>query len=190
MSQKLHFVRHSQTRIDPTRSSHEWELTELGRQRCDVLAHQLPADRITALVSSPEQKTRATAAPVADHLGLEVEALDGLREMERSDEPVTTAEEFERSIQGVFDCPDVVVYGSESAEDALARFTEAIDRALARHQTGDIVVFTHGTVLSLFIAAHNSDVDGFEIWGRLGMPALVTVSVPDFQLVDIRAQVG
>ena len=188
-TQRILFVRHSQTRVDPGRSSHEWDLTDLGVERSHALADRLATEPIVGLVSSPEKKTRATAAPVAERLGLEIGLLDGLREMERSAEPVTTPEEFRRSVEAVFDRPDEIVYGTESAREALARFTRAVEEALERFPEGDIVAFTHGTVLSLFLAAHNGDIDGVDVWNRLGMPALAVVSVPGYRLEHLQIQI-
>jgi broad specificity phosphatase PhoE len=87
----------------------------------------------------------------------------------------------------IFAHPDRRVLGIESANDALRRFSSAVAEELARSEARNLVIVTHGTVISLFVAAHNS-VDGFELWKKLQCPSLVVLEVPSLSLIEVVAE--
>jgi broad specificity phosphatase PhoE len=120
-------------------------------------------------VSSPEAKARETAELIASPLGLEVQLVDGLRETARRTVGWLEPDELERGIQALFDRPDEVVHGEESATAALARFEAAVAGLPER-----AVVVSHGTVISLYVAAKTGR-DPFELWRSLELPDVVDV---------------
>ncbi len=125
-----------------------------------------------------------TAELVGEHLGLEVDVVDGLHEHERVGTPFDRdGATFRASIAGLFERPDEVVFGNESASDALTRFEQALDDVLARYPTGNVAVVTHATVMSLYIA-RRAGVNGYTYWQRLGMPAFAVLSLPDLRLIE------
>jgi broad specificity phosphatase PhoE len=69
----IYVVRHAEARQDSTRDP---ALTEDGRHRADELRDLLRSKGITAIYASPYRRTQATAAPLAETLGLEVETYD------------------------------------------------------------------------------------------------------------------
>jgi hypothetical protein len=86
----------------------------------------------------------------------------------------------------LFAAPTEAVVGSEPAELARARFALAIDAAVAATTSSEhLAVITHGTVVALFVAAHNP-IDAFSLWQRLSCPALVLLSLPGYALLDVR----
>ncbi|MBX6342603.1 MAG: histidine phosphatase family protein, partial [Thermomicrobiaceae bacterium] len=75
----------------------------------------------------------------------------------------------------------------ESADEAHARFSAAIDRALARHPTGTLAVVTHGTVMALFVARATGQ-EPFALWRRLqrlGTPAVVALPRPRLEVLAL-----
>ena len=102
---------------------------------------------------------------------------------ERPHVPLLAADVFEWSIQEFFSQPSERVFGSESADEARTRFEQAL-APLIDNYSGDLVVVTHGTVLTLTIAARNG-IDPFSFWRRLRMPSAVSVTLPDMTLDDI-----
>jgi broad specificity phosphatase PhoE len=165
----LLLVRHSAPELDPSVPSEEWRLSEEGRRRCEPLAERIADYQPQMLVSSPEPKARETAELIAPSLGLEVQLDDGLRETARRTVGWLAREQIELGIKALIERPDQVVYGEESANAALARFEAAVaglpDRA---------VVVTHGTVISLYVAA-KTGTDPFELWRSLELPDVVEV---------------
>ena len=162
-------VRHSLPEPDPARPAEEWRLSEEGRRRCGPLAERLQAYEPSAIVSSTEPKARETAALIGDELGLAVRESSGLRETARRTVPWLQAEELQRGIRALFDRPDEVVFGEESAAGALARFSAAVEDLDER-----TIVVSHGTVISLYAAARTGR-DAFELWSGLELPDLVVV---------------
>jgi broad specificity phosphatase PhoE len=116
-------VRHSLPELDPALPAEEWRLSEEGRLRCGPLAARLREHGPTAIVSGTEPKVRATAGLVGAELGLDVQESVALRETARRTVPWLEADELRRSIRTLFERPDEVVFGEESATAALARFS-------------------------------------------------------------------
>ncbi len=162
-------VRHSLPEVDPARPAEEWPLSEEGRRRCGPLAARLAELGPTGILSSTEPKARETAELIAAELGLEVQESAGLRETARRTVPWLESEELRRAVRELFERPNEVVYGEESAAQALARFSAAVEGL--DEQT---VVVSHGTVISLYAAARTGR-DAFELWSGLELPDLVVV---------------
>jgi broad specificity phosphatase PhoE len=162
----LLLVRHSVPEVDPARPAEEWHLSAEGRARCGPRLFELaPA----AIVASTEPKASETAALIGAELGLAVREDDALRESARRTVPWLEAEDFLRAMRRLFAQPDEVVFGEETAAQALARFSAAVS-GLA---DGTVVV-SHGAVISLYAAAWTGR-DAFALWSDLELPDLVVV---------------
>ncbi|HKT37596.1 MAG TPA: histidine phosphatase family protein [Ktedonobacterales bacterium] len=192
---RLLLVRHAAPAKNPALSAREWALSPSGRadaeRLAEILAPFAPAaifpDDPAAIVASDELKARQTAQPLADRLGLSVEVVAGLHEHERGAVGYMDDETFQATMARFFAEPDTLVFGEETANQALARFSRAVEETLARYPEGDIAIFTHGTVMSLFVAAH-SIIKPMDFWWRLHLPAWVIFAVPDFKLLDAHMQ--
>jgi broad specificity phosphatase PhoE len=160
-------VRHSAPELEPGVPSEQWRLSEEGRKRCGPLAERLAGFEPRVLLSSTEPKARETAELVAPALGLEVQLSDGLRETARRTVGWLEPVELERGIRLLFERPDDVVYGEESAGAALSRFEAAVEGL-----PDSVVVVSHGTVISLYVAARTGR-DPFELWKSLELPDVV-----------------
>jgi broad specificity phosphatase PhoE len=165
----LLLVRHSAPELDPSVPSEEWRLSEEGRRRCGPLAERVAAYKPELLVSSPEPRAKETAELIAEPLGLDVQLEDGLRETARRSVGWLGPDLLHRGIRDLFDRPDQIVFGEESASAALARFEAAVAGLPER-----AVVVTHGTVISLYVAAKTGS-DPFELWRSLELPDVVEV---------------
>ena len=169
-------------------SAHEWVLSREGEARCGPLAERLAAFRPALLAASPEPKARRTAELVATRLGLAVVVEDGLREHDRAGVPFLRAGAFEEMVSDQFARPTDLVFGRETVEDALARFSAAVDGVLARRPDGSVVIAAHGTAIALFTAA-SAGVEPFPLWRRRGLPSCVVRSLPGFALQEVVADV-
>lgn len=122
---------------------------------------------------------------MAETLMVTPKAFTGLEEHHRDAEPfVDRLDEFHESINMFFAHPDRLVYGEETANQALERFDAAVTRAVEDAQNPNTIVICHGTVISLFLAHHNG-VDPMEVWLRLGLPSFAILKLPEFDLLDI-----
>ncbi|HEY7343470.1 MAG TPA: histidine phosphatase family protein [Ktedonobacterales bacterium] len=192
---RLFLIRHAAPAKNPAVPAREWALSATGRADAEQLAEMLtpfaPAVIIpnvpAAIIASDELKARQTAQPLADRLDLTVEVMAGLHEHERRTVGYLDDETFQATMARFFAEPDALVFGEETANQALARFSRAVEDTLARHPEGDIVIVTHGTVMSLFVAAH-SIVKPMKFWWHLHLPAWVIFTIPDFTLLDAHMQ--
>jgi broad specificity phosphatase PhoE len=125
-----------------------------------------------------------TGRLVAADLGLEVSAAAGLEEFDRPSLPLTSKEEHARMNAPIFMDLDAAVLGAESGRRALTRFAGAIDEQLTHTVGQNLVAITHGTVIALFVAAHNG-IDGFELWKRLDCPSYVVLDAASFRLREV-----
>jgi broad specificity phosphatase PhoE len=162
-------VRHSLPEVDRSIPAAAWRLSAEGRARCEALAERVAAYEPELVVASPEPKARETAELLARSLGLEVRESPDLREQERRTVGWLDRDDLEAAIRRLFAEPEPVVFGEESAAAALGRFSRAVE------ELGDrAVVVSHGTVISLYVAAQTGQ-DPFELWRSLELPDLVVV---------------
>ncbi len=181
---KLILVRHSLPEFTEGVPAHQWSLSAEGRQRCVPLAEGLGAYEPVAVVTSTEPKAVETGQVIADHLSLLLESADGLREHHRSQPVVLDAETpFEARVAELFARPGELVLGDETGHQAHARFSAAVESAMARHPEGDVLVVAHGTVIALYVS-RAAGIDPFPFWTRLGMPGYAVLSWPERELVE------
>lgn len=184
----LILVKHSMPDIDPTVPAHLWQLSSSGRSRCDWLARELTKFQPECLFSSVEPKAKETAELIGSSLGLVARTVDGLHENDRTGfSYINDTEAFEQRFRGFFCNPDDRLIGNETANEALGRFHNAIERAVKENSRRTVCVVAHGTVISLFVANHNN-VPAFQIWSALNpLPAYIVVSTPDYEIVSSAA---
>jgi broad specificity phosphatase PhoE len=177
----LLLIRHAAPQIVPGAPARDWRLSDDGRRGCELLAGRVAPYAPSLIVSSVEPKARETADLLGAQLGVPVETAPGLHEHERDNVGYLGREQFEAALAAFFARPDELVLGRETAAQALARFSRAMDELLAAHPTGTLAVVTHGTVLSLFVAARVG-IESLPFWRGLALPDLVVLSLPGFDL--------
>ena len=180
---RLVLVKHSMPEIERDKPASAWKLGEVGRRRSELLAARLSEFSPEVIWSSSEPKAIETGQIVADEFSVPVEIADGLEEHHRDNVPFLGKEDFEGSIACFFSNPDRLVLGTETAEQARARFTAAIDKVVDAGQKDSIVV-AHGTVMTLF-AARVAGVRPMSLWRRLGLPSYVVLTLPEWHIESI-----
>ena len=180
---RLILVRHAAPAQNPAIPAREWPLSPNGRADAERLAERLAPYAPTAIIASDETKAQQTTQPLADRLGLPVEIMPDLREHERRTVGYLDHDAFQATMARFFAEPDALVFGEETAQQALSRFSLAVERALASHLDGDVALFTHGTVLTLFAAEHGAG-DPMTFWWHLNLPAWVVFTLPDFAILE------
>jgi broad specificity phosphatase PhoE len=180
----LILVKHSLPEIVPVVPAHQWHLSEKGRLQCIALAKRLTCHLPGCIVSSKEPKAVETAQLVADHVGQTVQIIEGLHEHDRSNVEWTSEERFEAQVAAFFRHPDRLVMGTETASEARKRFTQAVTSVLQEHPNDTVVIFAHGTVITLFVA-QAVGLEAFRLWKQLGLPSFVVMSLPEVELVSV-----
>lgn len=154
----------------------EWHLSETGQGLAHVLAGKLLIYQPEIIVSSMEPKARETAAILADDLGLEFHEIKDLHEHDRSGVPYHEKAIFQNFVRELFDKPDELVFGNETANAALARFRHAVEHVLSLYTDKTITIVAHGTVISLFVS-WLTGCNGYSLWQELGLPSFVVLDI-------------
>ncbi len=136
-------------------------------------------------MSSIEPKASGTADQVASELGIKASPVEGLHEIDRPVLPWMGPEEYERFNARLFTDFDRPVVGSESARQALDRFDAALLCEIERMDREHLVVISHGTVMSLFVAAHDDGVDALGLWKDLQCCSFVVLDAARLKLQEI-----
>jgi broad specificity phosphatase PhoE len=180
----LILVKHALPAIIPTIPVRQWHLSEVGRAQCALLADQLAIYAPDVLVSSSEPQAFETAHLVAQEMHMRVQVVSGLQEHNRSTTLWLGHEEFDRAVAAFFYRPGELVLGCETAQQAFERFTQAVVEVTSRYTEQNVVVFTHGTVLSLYVA-RATGIEPFALWKRLSSPSFVILTLPQFEVIRV-----
>lgn len=175
-------VRHSISAVDHTLPTEQWGLSEEGRASCVQFAAQLAPYTPSIAIASVIPRARETAQEIAHMLSIPYVCAEGLHEHERHDVPFLGREAFLTAMRDFFLQPDMLVFGDETAYQAYSRFNGAVMSVLREYRTGNLMVVTHGTVMSLFVA-HRLRIDAFSFWNSLQMPAALVFALPSYRLI-------
>jgi broad specificity phosphatase PhoE len=186
----LLFIRHSLPDFDPALPANQWHLSEQGRQRAGLLAERLAGFHLQVIVASQEPKAGETAQILAEALRIPCRTAPGLHEHQRSRAAYTSQEDFGASIQALFDQPDFLVFGDETAGQAYTRFAQAVQavQAVQENYLGQspLAIVSHGTVISLYVARLYG-LDPYPFWKSLTLPCMVILSTPHPEIVSLEA---
>jgi 2,3-bisphosphoglycerate-dependent phosphoglycerate mutase len=156
-------VRHA-TPIPP--GSPGWEerdderpLTTEGLRQADELALELDPYRLSAVYSSPYQRSVQTVSPTAARRSLEVQLLDDLRERRLTPVPAV-GDGWAALLARAWADPDFAVDGGESGRAAQSRGLGVLDLLRARHADGGrLLVGSHGNLISLILQSLEPAID-------------------------------
>lgn len=146
-------------------------LSEIGRIQAETTASFLAQEPIDHIVASTMLRAMQTAEPLAERLGIEIEALDELRESNHRSQVYVPAEEISR------DDPDTLHYfDADLSDDDLSEivFSEGYDGFRSRVSRGfqhvidtnrsrTVAVFCHGMVKSVFLQTLLGHSDVFKL---------------------------
>ena len=181
----LILVRHSISAPNPDVDARNWALTNAGQDLCLPLANQLAKYQPDIIITSDEPKAIETGRITGTHLDISVHEMENLHEHERLGVPwFDSVDAFNTAVEQLLVQPELLVFGQETAIQALKRFSKAVDEVLAFYPEQNVVIVTHGTVMSLFIG-QCAEIDPYPFWRRLGMPAFAVIDLPDFTLTRV-----
>lgn len=180
---RLFLVRHAKPRIDPARHHSEWELDPAGEPQLKKLAMLPHWSEAYRIVSSKEPKALRTAEYIAGlHRLPPPETLADLGELHKG----SFVANHDEAMAALFRHPDKPVgEGWETASAALARFSGAIAALVQDARGRDLIVVSHGTVLSLYLS-HLQGRDQVDMadWARIRFPDYCVVETSTMRLVQ------
>jgi broad specificity phosphatase PhoE len=143
---KLILVRHGMPDEGHLQRPHDPPLNKTGRCQAAQIAERLAGEGIFRIVSSPQMRARNTAAPLAERLGLTVEVIEGLAEVDRYTDryrsPETIRKEAPERWEEFRQSP-ARFFGRDDDEFRLG-VLEAFANIFAEPKAAAIGVFTHG----------------------------------------------
>ena len=153
----LHIARHGDAEYDGDHrlmSDDGGRLSETGRVQVAECAHDLADARVAAVYSSTMARARESGALAAEVLGVGHHTLAGLVEVRVGDragqpwsDPVT------REVYAAWFAGDLTarVPGGETGDEVVGRFRDALETVADQHRGEQVLVFTHGAVMSLVV---------------------------------------
>ena len=168
MSNSLYFLRHAETKLRHDIPVREWNLTRAGRQSTLELAESQVFSKIEGIIHSSEKKAKQTADIIAKTLAVETYELPELDELRRNHNGLLTNDEYRARVRLTLIDWEKNVPDWESGEDALSRFMEGVRRINIMFHSKNILVVSHGLVLTLYFSAltHFWKI-AFERWAQL-----------------------
>ena len=164
----LYFVRHAESAYVPNQEV-ERGLTTQGYDQSEQVSTILEPYDIDVVVSSPYTRAVETVKPLADALGTNVIIENGFRERE-----LHHVEDFEATVNRQWQDWTRSFGSGESHDSAQQRGLKAVERTRKRWPGLDIVVGTHGTILTL-ILNHYNDAYDYAFWKQMTMPDIYRV---------------
>ncbi len=168
VNNEIIFVRHAKTKLDKSIPIENWILTADGEKCAKELAKNEMFDNADILISSEEEKAFLTLEPLAKRLGKKIIKIKEFGEISRPGSEKLTSDEYEGMKIRIFQDMDFTAFGWETANHALNRFTDAVNRIDKKYEGKKIVICTHGTVMTLYFAKLAGKLDKlFERWDAL-----------------------
>ena len=165
----LLLVRHAVTDATGTRLV-GWtpgvHLSELGREQAETISDRLEGIPLAAIYSSPLERCRETAAPLAAARSRRVALLEGLGEVRYGSWTNRSLRQLARTTlwARVQQVPSGVRFpGGESFVEAQARAVGELDAITERHRAGAVALFSHADIIKLLLAhLAGAPIDAFQ----------------------------
>jgi len=193
---RIVLVRHGQTewnKFERFRGRVDIDLDETGRKQAEAAAEKIAQWEISAIYSSPLKRTMTTAQFAAARLGLAVQPLEEINDMDFGEWQGLSIEETRRKYSSLFDLwryrPEKLeIPGAETLEDVRKRVLVAIDEVTAKHEDETIALVSHRVVCKVLlcyilgldnshfwqIAQDTTAINLFEIWD--GRPSVISIN--------------
>jgi broad specificity phosphatase PhoE len=164
MRSEIILLKHSMPDLIGNTPPQEWKLGVEGQRSAMEFADRLRKKEIRHILSSSETKALETAKIIGRAFGIEPKVIPGIHEIDIKPRPILSREEHINANSLIFEMPDRAVLGNESASNARQRFETALQDGLGKVPLDeDVLVVSHGTVISLFVASKNG-CDPLPIW--------------------------
>ena len=164
-------IRHAMHELGPSRLAGRLpgvRLTDKGRAQAERLADRLHTVALTALYSSPQQRTRETAAPIAERCGVGVEIVDALDEVDFGEWSGKAFEDLDNDPRWApwnADRNTAVTPTGETIADLRDRIVGHIEHCCASNPGGCIALVTHAEVIRTAVLHYLGM--SFDAWTRL-----------------------
>jgi broad specificity phosphatase PhoE len=187
MTLTIFFLRHGETlssKIDSFCGTLDIELAPEGAIMAREFAIAYQSLPWTAIFASPMRRTMATAKPLCDLVGMEMQLRDGLKEIafgewEGKTQEIVNREFHDEYIRWQAEPGWNAPPGGEKAIDIARRSSEVLEEIEQTYETGNVLVVSHkATIRIMLCSLLGIDVGRYR--DRLDMP-VASVSVVEFR---------
>lgn len=186
LSLTLYFLRHGQTAFSRENAfcgSIDPELTQSGMEMAQAFATAYRSTPWSAIFASPMQRTKATAKPLCEALGMQLEIRDGLKEINYGKWEGQTVETVSHDyhddyIRWTADPAWYPPTGGELAVAIASRAMLVIEEIKQNYSTGNVLIVSHKATIRITLCSLlGVDVGRFRY--RLGCP-VGSISIVEF----------
>jgi probable phosphoglycerate mutase len=158
---RITFVRHGQTNCSCTNSfcgAVDVPLNDAGHAMAVAIADSYAGTRWAAIYTSPLQRARDTASPLAERVGLPLQIERGLREISYGAWDGMLEADVERMYSAEFkawseDPAAVAPPGGETAVEIQQRALAVIDAIRERYPDGEVFVASHKATIRIVVCS-------------------------------------
>lgn len=162
MSLKIYFVRHGETTYSQTGGfcgAIDPELTPAGSQMAEQFAATYAKLPWNAVYVSPMKRTIATAKPLCDAVGIEMQLRDGLREIKYGDWEGKTVEEVKKDYEEDYinwltePAWNAPTNGGETSVEIASRSSLVIAEIQEKYKSGNVLVVSHKATIRILLCS-------------------------------------
>ncbi|EGK85326.1 histidine phosphatase family protein [Microcoleus vaginatus PCC 9802] len=162
MSLRIYFVRHGETTYSQTGGfcgAIDPELTPAGSQMAEQFAATYAKVPWEAVYVSPMKRTIATAKPLCDAVGIEMQLHDGLREINYGDWEGKTVEEVKKDYEEDYinwltePAWNAPTNGGETSVEIASRSSLVIAEIQEKYKSGNVLVVSHKATIRILLCS-------------------------------------
>ncbi|MEG4403484.1 histidine phosphatase family protein [Microcoleus sp. MON2_D5] len=162
MSLRIYFVRHGETTYSQTGGfcgAIDPELTPAGSQMAEQFAATYAKVPWEAVYVSPMKRTIATAKPLCDAVGIEMQLHDGLREINYGDWEGKTVEEVKKDYEEDYinwltePAWNAPTNGGETSVEIASRSSLVIAEIQEKYKSGNVLVVSHKATIRIILCS-------------------------------------
>ena len=169
---EIWLVRHAESMPSKEIPEADWPLSSVGVGQAQQLAHALKRLQIDAIFSSPYARAKATVAPYAQGVGLQVRVTAALRERKLTEE---SRDDWLALLQQSWSDFNFALPRCESSADCQRRMHACLAQLAADHRGQTLLVCSHGNAIALYLHGID-DTFGFEAWAAMKNPDLFRIT--------------
>ena len=169
----LYVIRHGKASLDG--SDRERGLTEDGHKHAEQITDILKnfSPKINKIFSSPLNRAILTIKPLSEHLNLEINVIEDLKEKITGETSGQNLNDLKQKMWSDF---DTKLPEGESSNEASTRAISALNSIVDQLEDGQTAaVQCHGTLIGL-IMHHFDNSFGFEEWKNMTMPDIYKIT--------------
>jgi Fructose-2,6-bisphosphatase len=159
MCTNIYFIRHSIS-DSSVKDEKSRPLTDIGIIKAKNLIPFFNSISISSIYASPYKRVIQTIEPIANNKGLNIKTDDRLRERAMG----MWVEDFRSFSHKQWEDKNYKIGNGESLYEVQKRNIEAVNETIKNGNSGNIIIGTHGTALSILMNWYDKNFDFHKFW--------------------------